>query len=120
MEDGGILEVKEGNPCQDGEGGFQEGEQIVLWLHKMLLKMQVDLVSMTGLRKGLKEGMWVLGGRWRSGGTLGMDFVLGETLIAALKAIAIELWEIENKVGLVEMGTLSALSRASHHWERKV
>jgi len=110
MEDEGILEVKEGTPCHAAKGGFQEEEQIVLWLRKMLLKMQVGRVSMTGLRKGWKGAKLVLGGRWRNVETLGMDFVWGETLIVALEAILTEPLGSGNKGGLFGRGTLSALS----------
>lgn len=75
MDDEGIREVKEESPCHEGGGGYREGEQIVLWLRKMLLKMQVGLVSMTGLKRGRRGWKLGLGGRSRSGGTLGMDFV---------------------------------------------
>ena len=50
MEDEGSQEEKVGSPCR-GEGEGWRGEvQIVLWLRKTLLKMQVGLVDMTGLR----------------------------------------------------------------------
>jgi len=117
MEDEESLEGKVGSPGQGVGGGWQEGVRIVLWLHKMLLKMQVGPVDMTGPSWGTREWRWGWGGRWRSGGTLGKDFVWAETLIAALKATSILLLEILSKEGLfVTPGTLSVLSRASHHW----
>jgi len=108
MEAEGTLEVKEGSPCLDGEGEFQEVELIVLWLHKMLLMMQFGLVSTIVLRIGRKEGRWVLVCKLKIGATLGKDFVLVVTLNADVKVIVIEPSGIENKVGLVVRETLSA------------
>lgn len=63
MEDEGSQEEKVGSPCR-GEGEGWRGEvQIVLWLRKTLLKMQVGLVDMTELRRGTRGWRWGWGGR---------------------------------------------------------